>query len=145
MKLLPFFGAAIGFSFGWWIEAYVWHLHERYESMFKVSLADKIHNGLVCIKLVIFLYISTLLKWELIDLLALFSAWCFYFYFHQSAMYQKRHNLAPRSYKLGWMSDGSSSSTSYLDKKFPFIKTNNFRFTLFTIGIVTYIIYGITK
>ena len=60
-------------------------------------------------------------------------------------MYQKRHNLAPRTYKLGWMSDGSSSSTSYLDRKFPFIKTNNFRYSIFTFGIIIYVIYGITK
>jgi hypothetical protein len=145
MKLLPVFGALVGFGFGWWIEGYIWHLHQRYESMFKVSLSDQIHSGLVIVKLIIFLYVSLLLRWELNDLLALGSAMGFYFYFHQSAMYQKRHNLSPRSYPKGWMEDGSSTSTSYLDKKFPIIKTNKFRMWVFLFSIIIYFVYGITK
>lgn len=145
MKLLPLFGAALGFGFGWWIEGYLWHIHERYQSVFNVSLSDKIHNGLVLVKLIILLYISVLIKWEAVDLLGIVSAWCFYFYFHQSAMYQKRHNLSARTYSMGWMADGSRTSTSYLDKKFPIIKTNKFRMSVFLIGIVIYFFYGITK
>lgn len=145
MKYLPLFGAALGFSFGWWIEGYLWHLHERYQSMFRISMADRLHSGLVIVKLIVFLYISILIKWEAEDLIGLFSAWCFYFYFHQSSMYQRRHNLSARTYSMGWMADGSRSSTSYLDKKFPIIKTNKFRMWIFLIGIVSYILYAITK
>lgn len=68
------------------------------------------------------------------------SGWCFYFYLHQSMMYQQRRNIMYGSYPLGWFANGSDSSTSYLDLKFPFIKMYNFRFTVLSIGVIIYIL-----
>jgi hypothetical protein len=145
MTLLPIFGAFIGFGFGWWIEGFLYHLHERYESMYKVTLFDKIYNGVTIVKLIILLYIISILEWDANDSFALLSAICFYFYFHRSAMYQRRNYLSIRNFYMGWISDGGRVSEGVLDKQFPFLKLNKFRMAVFLLGIIFYFIYGITN
>ena len=134
-NIIPLIAALIGISFGY-LEAFIWHYHERYTSLLHgKSKSVEIHNTLVFIKLLIGCLMVPFITW-----LGAIAGWCFYFYFHQSMMYQQRRNLLYASYPMGWFANGSDSSTSYLDIKFPFIKIYNFRFTVLALGFILYIL-----
>ena len=134
-NLIPLIAACLGISFGY-LEGFIWHIHEKYVSLLNATSKSKfIHNALVVIKCIIGIAMfPTITTW-----VEVISGWCFYFYLHQSTMYHQRSKLNYSAYPFGWWSDGSDSSESFLDIKFPIIKTHLFRLSMFFIGILLWI------
>ena len=105
-----------------YLESYIWHLHTIYAEQY-FSKSREIHSSLVFIRL----FVAAISLIYVNSIIVAISCIGFFFYFHQSSLYHFRNKLNPKVYTNGWASNGSDTSESYLDLKFPFIKLNKFR------------------
>jgi Ca2+/Na+ antiporter len=105
------------------IEAIIWEIHSLYASFRHKTKSKEIHFLLVLFRCFFGLLILPFItKWEYILI-------CFgvFFYIHPSAMYRYRNKMNKYIYTSGWFSRSSGTSESWLDRKFPFTGTYEFR------------------
>ena len=118
-----------------YLESYIWHIHTIYVNHY-FSKSREIHNALVFIRL----FVAIISLSYVNSLSTAIACLGFFFYFHQSSLYYFRNKLNKNVYTSGWNSDGSYSSESYLDRKFPIIKKNRFRVFVLSFSILLLII-----
>lgn len=112
------------------LESYIWHVHTPFVNT-SASKSSEIHKSLVLIRL----FVAILLIRYVHSFVIAIACLGLFFYIHQSALYFFRNKLNNSVYTDGWNADGSSTSESYLDRKFPFIKTNKFRVIVFVFSM----------
>jgi hypothetical protein len=112
------------------LESIIWHIHTLYASVYE-SVSKQIHKLLLLLRC----FVSALLIPFFDNSYIVISCIGLFFYVHQSALYMYRNEINKNVYQDGWFSDGSASSESFLDRKFPFNKKHSFRFAIFLISI----------
>jgi len=119
-----------------YLESFIFHVHVHYATNGR-SKSKEIHNALVILRV-----FTGVLMFHLVDNYFIEPIACagLFFYFHQSSLYYFRNKLNRYIYTLGWNSDGSDTSESYWDIKFPIIKKNRFRVFVLSFSILLLII-----